>query len=127
MGCWEPFNFSDIETTEKNENKISLLKNLITNKEQLRVIIDNARIENFISRNEKLLTEVIKVGHHIEAYPELAQKNKINNGINLSLSILRKKEDSISQDDTDKIKDNTNIDIIDFKRRLQLRDNYKKK
>ncbi|MFH3651830.1 hypothetical protein WAH63_22230, partial [Acinetobacter baumannii] len=62
-----PSIFSDIETTEKNENKLSLLKNLITNKEQLRVIIDNARIENFISKNEKLLTEVIKVGHHIEA------------------------------------------------------------
>lgn len=121
-----PSIFSDIETTKKNENKISLLKNLITNKEQLRVIIDNARMENFISKHEKLLTEVIKVGHHIEAYPELSQKNKINNGINLSLSILRKKEDSISQDDIDKIKDNINIDIIDFKRRLQLRDNYKK-
>ncbi|ELZ0174659.1 hypothetical protein SQA39_002503 [Salmonella enterica] len=39
---------------------------------------------------------------------------------------MRKKEDSISQDDIDKIKDNTNIDIIDFKRRLQLRDFYKK-
>ncbi|MDY0996329.1 chromosome segregation protein SMC [Pantoea agglomerans] len=122
----KPSIFSEIETTEKNEYEISLLKNLITNKEQLRVIIDNARIENFITRNENLLTEVIKVGHHIEAYPELIKQNKIKNEIDLSLGVLRKKEDSISQDDIDKIKDNTKIDIIDFKRRLQLRDNYKK-
>ncbi|AVL75975.1 AAA family ATPase [Providencia rettgeri] len=121
-----PLIFSDIETTEKNENEISLLKNLITNKEQLRVIIDNARIENFIIRNENLLTEVIKVGHHIEAYPELIKQNKIKNEIDLSLGVLRKKEDSISQDDIDKIKDKTKINIIDFKKRLQLRDNYKK-
>ncbi len=84
--------FSDIETTKANENKILLIKNLITNKEQLRVIIDNIRIENFITKTEKLLTEVIKVGHHIESYPEQTQKNKINNGINLSLGILRKKK-----------------------------------
>ncbi|MEQ4779087.1 AAA family ATPase [Providencia huaxiensis] len=121
-----PLIFSDIETTEKNENEISLLKNLITNKEQLRVIIDNARIESFIIRNENLLTEVIKVGHHIEAYPELIKQNKIKNEIDLSLGVLRKKEDSISQDDIDKIKDKTKINIIDFKKRLQLRDNYKK-
>lgn len=121
-----PLIFSDIETTEKNENEILLLKNLITNKEQLRLIIDNARIENFIIRNENLLTEVIKVGHHIEAYPELIKQNKIKNEIDLSLGVLRKKEDSISQDDIDKIKDKTKINIIDFKKRLQLRDNYKK-
>lgn len=75
-----------------------MIKNLITNKEQLRVIIDNIRIENFITKNKELLTEVINVGHHIEYYPELTQKNKINNGINLSLGILRKKEDSITQE-----------------------------
>ncbi len=102
-----------------------MIKNLITNKEQLRVIIDNIRIENFITKNEKLLTEVIKVGHHIESYPEQTQKNKINNGINLSLGILRKKEDSITQEDIDKIKSYVNLDILDFKKRLQLRDNYR--
>ncbi|MBQ5305557.1 chromosome segregation protein SMC [Klebsiella pneumoniae] len=120
-----PSFFSDIETTKANENKILLIKNLITNKEQLRVIIDNIRIENFITKTEKLLTEVIKVGHHIESYPEQTQKNKINNGINLSLGILRKKEDSITQEDIDKIKSYVNLDILDFKKRLQLRDNYR--
>lgn len=120
-----PLFFSDIETTKINESKISLIKNLITNKEQLRIIIDNSRIENFITRNENLLTEVIKVGHHIESYPELTQKNKTNNGINLSLGILRKKEDSITQEDIDKIKSHVKLDIIDFKKRLQLRDNYR--
>ncbi|MEX6224055.1 hypothetical protein AB6F55_04085 [Providencia hangzhouensis] len=69
---------------------------------------------------------MIKVGHHIEAYPELIKQNKIKNEIDLSLGVLRKKEDSISQDDIDKIKDKTKINIIDFKKRLQLRDNYKK-
>ncbi|HHD9915737.1 TPA: chromosome segregation protein SMC, partial [Klebsiella pneumoniae] len=88
-------------------------------------IIDNIRIENFITKTEKLLTEVIKVGHHIESYPEQTQKNKINNGINLSLGILRKKEDSITQEDIDKIKSYVNLDILDFKKRLQLRDNYR--
>lgn len=102
-----------------------MIKNLITNKEQLRVIIDNIRIENFITKNKELLTEVINVGHHIEYYPELTQKNKINNGINLSLGILRKKEDSITQGDIDKIESHVKLDIIDFKRRLQLRDNYR--
>ncbi|ENO3536065.1 chromosome segregation protein SMC [Raoultella ornithinolytica] len=121
-----PSFFSDLEITKKNENNISLIKDLINNKDQLRIIFDNIKIENFISRNEKLLTEVIKVGHHIESYPELIKQNKIKNEIDLSLGVLRKKEDSISQDDIDKIKDNTKIDIIDFKRRLQLRDNYKK-
>lgn len=120
-----PLFFSDIETTKVNESKISLIENLITNKEQLRIIIDNSRIENFITRNENLLTEVIKVGHHIESYPELNQKNKTNNGINLSLGILRKKEDSITQEDIDKIKSHVKLDIIDFKKRLQLRDNYR--
>lgn len=120
-----PLFFSDIETTKINESKISLIKNLITNKEQIRIIIDNSRIENFITRNENLLTEVIKVGHHIESYPELTQKNKTNNGINLSLGILRKKEDSITQEDIDKIKSHVKLDIIDFKKRLQLRDNYR--
>ncbi|MCW8112958.1 AAA family ATPase [Yersinia intermedia] len=120
-----PSFFSDIETTKINESKISLIKNLITNKEQLRIIIDNARIENFITRNENLLAEVIKVGHHIESYPELTQKNKTNNGVNLSLGILRKKEDSITQEDIDKIKSHVKLDIIDFKKRLQLRDNYR--
>ncbi|MFY2980536.1 chromosome segregation protein SMC, partial [Klebsiella pneumoniae] len=67
----------------------------------------------------------IKVGHHIESYPEQTQKNKINNGINLSLGILRKKEDSITQEDIDKIKSYVNLDILDFKKRLQLRDNYR--
>lgn len=128
MPSWDvenPVFFSDIETTKMNESKISLIKNLIINKEQLRIIIDNARIENFITRNENLLTEVIKVGHHIEYYPELTQKNKTNNGINLSLGILRKKEDSITQEDIDKIKSHVKLDIIDFKKRLQLRDNYR--
>lgn len=121
-----PLFFSDLEITKINEKKISLIKNLITNKEQLRVIIDNIKIETFINRNEDLLTDVVKVGHHIEFYPELIKQNKVKNDINLSLGILRKKEDSISQDDIDKIKSHTKLDIIDFKRRLQLRDNYKK-
>jgi len=120
-----PF-FTDLETTKINERKISFIKNMITNKDQLRVIVDNIKIETFIKRNESLLTEVIKVGHHIESYPELIKQNKIKNEIDLSLGILRKKEDSISQDDIDKIRSHLKINIIDFKRRLQLRDNYKK-
>lgn len=120
-----PF-FSDLEITKTNEKKVSLIKYLITNKVQVRVIIDNNKIETFINRNEDLLTEVIKVGHHIEFYPELIKQNKIKNEIDLSLGILRKKDDLISQNDINKIKSHTKIDIVDFKRRLQLRDDYKK-
>ncbi|MBL1980899.1 hypothetical protein ELI71_31210, partial [Klebsiella pneumoniae] len=38
---------------------------------------------------------------------------------------MRKKEDSITQEDIDKIKSYVNLDILDFKKRLQLRDNYR--
>lgn len=128
MPSWDAENpsfFSDIETTKINESKISLIKSLIINKEQLRVIIDNNKIENFITRNENLLTEVVKIGHYIKSYPELTQKNNINNGINLSLGILRKKEDLITQEDLEKIKSHVTLDITYFRKRLQLRDDYK--
>lgn len=121
-----PLFSSDFEITKINENKISLLKDLITNKEQVRIIINNIKIENFINKNEQLLAEVIKVGHHIRLYPELIKQNKIKNEIDLCLGVLRKKEDSISQADIDKIKNHTKIDLIDFKKHLQHRDNYKK-
>ncbi|CQJ65066.1 TPA: AAA family ATPase [Yersinia enterocolitica] len=120
-----PTIFSDLETTKINEDKISLIKSLIINKDQLRVILDNIRIENFINKNEKVLTEVIKVGHHIESYTQLVKQNKTENEITLSLGILRKNEDLISQTDIEKIKEHTKIDLIEFKRRINLRDKYK--
>ncbi len=121
-----PTYFSDLEITKINEDKISLIKNLIINKDQLRVILDNIRIENFINKNEKVLTEVIKIGHHIESYTELVKQNKTENEITLSLGVLRKNEDLISQADIEKIKEHTKLDLVDFTRRLNLRDNYKK-
>lgn len=121
-----PSYFHDSELTILNEKKVSLIKYLVSNKDQVRIIFHNLKIEDFISKNENFLTEVVKVGQHIASYPDLARKNKTSNDINFALSILRKSEDSITQSDINKIQKNLQTDIPNLINHLVARDSLKK-
>lgn len=121
-----PSYFYDSELTALNERKLSLIKYFVSNKDKVEIIFNNLKIEEFIFKNENFLTEVVKVGQHIDSYPDLVRKNKTSNDINLALSILHKSEDLITQLDVKKIQKDLRSDIPIFINHIVSRDSYKK-
>lgn len=88
---------SHVETLE-------ILSNTISHKKEIKVLLGNAQIENYINKNNDLFKIALSIGKHIDRYVELNSQSQRLTSLTRAQSALAKSPTTISLDDLIQVK-----------------------
>jgi exonuclease SbcC len=94
-----PFSVADIDIYNLYINEISILKEIVINKDEVKRRLKNKAIDKYLEDKKSLLKKTVEIGHHIESFAAL-QSIKINlDALEKISSSLKKGAKLITRDD----------------------------
>ena len=90
---------------KSHASTLEILSQALSQKDEIKVLLGNAQIENYISKNSEIFELALKIGKHIWAYDELNNQSQKLNSLKKAKTTLAKAPVTIAVDDLSHISD----------------------
>jgi len=90
---------------KSHTSTLEILSQSLLQKDEIKVLLSNAQIENYISRNSEIFELALKIGKHISTYDELNSQSQRLNSFKKAKTALEKAPVTIAVDDLSHIGD----------------------
>jgi len=100
----EPFSQLDLQQYQNYISELEILLALVSQKDEIRIRVNNARIDRYIAENDALLVAAIAVGRHIAQYRALNAQSQRLALLIKGRTVLSKSSSNINSADLEAVK-----------------------